>query len=85
MHSLPTPEKQPQMEDQEKQYHYCGAVLAMEGMLQLLREQHNLSRVDALALSSLLVDLRVTQVVNRVKGVHAVLGHGVMESMGRGT
>jgi acetamidase/formamidase len=32
-----------------------------------------LERQDALALASLVVDLRVTQIVNGVKGVHAVL------------
>ncbi len=32
-----------------------------------------LARDDALALASVVVDLRVTQVVNQVLGVHAVL------------
>jgi acetamidase/formamidase len=31
------------------------------------------TRPEALALASVVVDLRVTQVVNQVKGVHAVL------------
>jgi acetamidase/formamidase len=47
--------------------------IALEGMLQLLQREHGLPRDDALALASVAVDLRVTQVVNRVKGVHAVL------------
>jgi acetamidase/formamidase len=38
------------------------------------RELH-VERVDALALASVVVDLRVTQLVNGVKGVHAVLPH----------
>ena len=42
-------------------------------MLQLLQREHRLSHEDALALASVAVDLRVTQVVNGVKGVHAVL------------
>ena len=50
--------------------------MALEGMLQLMMEQHGLSRTEALALASALVDLRVTQIVNGVKGVHAVLPHG---------
>ena len=41
----------------------------MEGLLQL-------SRPEALALASVAVDLRVTQVVNRTWGVHAVLENG---------
>jgi len=48
-------------------------VIALDGMLDLLRELKGLSRKEALAFSSLCVDLRVTQVVNGVKGVHAVL------------
>ena len=42
-------------------------------MLQLLQREHGLSPDDALGLASVVVDLRVTQVVNGVKGVHAVL------------
>jgi acetamidase/formamidase len=32
-----------------------------------------------MALASLLVDLRVTQVVNGVRGIHAVLPHGALQ------
>jgi acetamidase/formamidase len=46
---------------------------ALEGMLALLGREHGLTRPEALALSSLAVDFRITQVVNDVKGVHAVL------------
>jgi acetamidase/formamidase len=41
----------------------------------------NLMRVDrrrALALCSIAVDFRVTQVVNEVKGIHATLPHGAI-------
>jgi acetamidase/formamidase len=41
-----------------------------------MEREHRLERRDALALASVAVDLRVTQIVNRVKGVHAVLPHG---------
>jgi acetamidase/formamidase len=40
-----------------------------------MRREHDLERRDALALASVVVDLRVTQAVNGVKGVHAVLRH----------
>ena len=40
--------------------------------------QHALDRRDALALASLVVDLRVTQIVNGVRGVHAVLRDGAL-------
>lgn len=42
-------------------------------MLDLLERELGASRNEALALASVAVDLRVTQVVNRVKGVHARL------------
>ena len=50
-----------------------AAVGAIEGMLELMGREHGLERRDALALASVVVDLRVTQVVNGVIGVHAVL------------
>ena len=42
-------------------------------MLDLMERELGVSRAEALALASVAVDLRVTQVVNQVKGVHAVL------------
>ena len=50
-----------------------AARIAVEGMLDLLEREHELPRDDALALASIVVDLRVTQVVNGALGVHAVL------------
>jgi acetamidase/formamidase len=47
--------------------------LALETMLDLLERERSVDRKRALALASVCVDLRVTQVVNRAKGVHAVL------------
>jgi acetamidase/formamidase len=55
-----------------------AAFLATEAMLELMGEQYSLQRGDALALASLVVDLRVTQLVNGVRGVHAVLPHGAI-------
>ena len=46
---------------------------AMATMLDLMQRELGLDRSYALALSSVVVDLRVTQIVNGVKGVHAVL------------
>jgi acetamidase/formamidase len=46
---------------------------AMATMLDLMERELGLDRSFALALSSVVVDLRVTQIVNGVKGVHAVL------------
>jgi acetamidase/formamidase len=57
-----------------------AAALAIASMLDLLGREHGLGRVDALALASLVVDLRVTQMVNGVSGIHAVLPHGAIRS-----
>jgi acetamidase/formamidase len=53
--------------------------IALEAMLDLLGELHGLDRHTALGLASLVVDLRITQIVNGVRGVHAVLPHGVLK------
>ena len=50
-----------------------AAKIAVDCMLELMEREHGLGRADALALASIVVDLRVTQVVNQVLGVHAVL------------
>ena len=50
-----------------------AARIAVDGMLELMQREHELSARDALALASVVVDLRVTQVVNGALGVHAVL------------
>jgi len=52
-----------------------AAAIAIDAMLELMGREHGLERRDALALASVVVDLRVTQVVNGVQGVHAVLPH----------
>lgn len=51
---------------------------ALSDMLELMGELYGLVRREALALASVVVDLRVTQVVNGVCGVHAVLPHGAV-------
>ena len=53
-------------------------LIALEAMLELMGERHGLARAEALALASLVVDLRITQVVNGVRGVHAVLPHDAL-------
>ena len=55
-----------------------ATLIALEAMLALLGEQHGLKRLDALAMASLVVDLRITQIVNGVRGVHALLPHGAI-------
>jgi acetamidase/formamidase len=52
-------------------------------MLELMGELYGLSRVEAMALGSTVVDLRITQIVNGTKGVHACLPHGLLASAPR--
>jgi acetamidase/formamidase len=51
---------------------------AVNAMLDLIMRLHDVTRPVALALASTVVDVRVTQVVNGVKGAHAVLQHGAI-------
>ena len=54
-----------------------ASMLALEAMLDLMGERYGLGRLDALALASVAVDLRVTQLVNGgVVGAHALLPQG---------
>jgi acetamidase/formamidase len=55
-----------------------ATIIALDAMLALMSEQYGLQRLDALALASLVVDMRITQVVNGVRGVHALLPHGAI-------
>jgi acetamidase/formamidase len=55
-----------------------AAALAIDAMLELMGREHALDRGEALALASLVVDLRITQMVNGVRGVHARLEHDAL-------
>ena len=55
-----------------------AAALAIEGMLDLMEREHALARREALALASVVVDLRVTQLVNGARGIHARLAHDAL-------
>lgn len=50
-----------------------AARAALEAMIELIASQRGIGRLDALAIASLEVDMRITQLVNDVRGVHAVL------------
>ncbi|MBV9021574.1 MAG: acetamidase/formamidase family protein [Ktedonobacteraceae bacterium] len=55
---------------------YEASLIALGAMLNVLGEQYHLSRPEALAMASVVVDLHVTQIVNGgVFGVHALLPH----------
>jgi acetamidase/formamidase len=55
-----------------------ATAIALDEMLKLMGEIYSLERMEAMALASVAVDLRITQIVNGVQGVHAVLSHGAI-------
>lgn len=61
-----------------------AAMIALEGMLDWMAGRLGMDRKEALALSSLVVDLRVTQMVNGVRGAHAVLPGEALDGLRRG-
>lgn len=52
--------------------------MALSEMLDLMTELYSISRTEAYAYATLTVDLRVTQIVNTCKGVHAFLPFGAL-------
>lgn len=52
--------------------------MALQGMLDWMSSLYGLSRTEAYAYASLAVDLRITQIVNSVKGVHALLPYDAL-------
>lgn len=57
-----------------------ASLIALSAMLDLMQQELGFSRGEALTLASLTVDLRITQIVNGVKGVHAVLpDHSILK------
>ena len=55
-----------------------AAAIAIDAMLDLMGREHGFERAEALAIASLVVDLRITQMVNGVRGVHARLAHDAL-------
>jgi acetamidase/formamidase len=53
-----------------------ATAVALNEMIQLIQEFYSIEKAEATALASVAVDLRITQIVNGVKGVHAILPHG---------
>ncbi|MCE4047467.1 MULTISPECIES: acetamidase/formamidase family protein [Bacillaceae] len=57
-----------------------AAADALNEMISFMQNTYQINRTEAAALASAAVDLRITQVVNGVKGVHAVLPFGAIRS-----
>lgn len=51
---------------------------ALKAMVALMEAQYGMTTQQALGMASVVVDLRITQIANGVKGVHAVLPHGAI-------
>ncbi|WKZ37388.1 MAG: acetamidase/formamidase family protein [Anaerolineales bacterium] len=58
-----------------------AVMIAMDGMIDLLKEQYGMQKNQAVAWSSLVVNLRATQIVNEVKGAHAILPHDALAGL----
>ncbi|TMC07429.1 MAG: acetamidase [Chloroflexi bacterium] len=56
--------------------------VALDAMVDLLARRLDVDRREALAVASIVVDLRVTQVANGTWGVHAVLPRGALSGRG---
>jgi len=56
--------------------------VALDAMVDLLAQRLDVDRREALAVASVVVDLRVTQVANGTWGVHAVLPRGALSGRG---
>jgi acetamidase/formamidase len=56
-------------------------MMALRGMLDLIQAERDATRQEALALASVAVDLRITQIVNQSQGVHAVLRHDALDQV----
>jgi acetamidase/formamidase len=52
--------------------------MALNEMLDLMSQLYNITRTEAYAYASMVVDLRITQIVNGNKGVHAFLAHDAL-------
>lgn len=55
-----------------------ATLIALNDMLDLMMAQYNIDRKTALSLASVVVDMRITQIVNGTKGVQAVLPDGAI-------
>ncbi|GEL76766.1 acetamidase/formamidase family protein [Tenuibacillus multivorans] len=51
---------------------------ALNEMVKFIQDMYDIKKTEATALASAAVDLRITQIVNGSKGVHAILPHGAI-------
>jgi acetamidase/formamidase len=60
-----------------------AAQVAVRAMLDLVEEHYGVAWLDAYRLASIAADLRVTQVVNGVKGIHVMLAREILDQLGQ--
>jgi acetamidase/formamidase len=60
----------------------AAARIAVQSLLDLLKTHYRVAWRDAYRLASIAADLRVTQVVNGEKGIHAMLERGILDTLG---
>lgn len=56
-----------------------AAYMALCHMVRFMEKQYGFHKREALTMASLLADLNITQIVNGIRGVHALLPHGKIE------
>ena len=71
----------PTLEPDEPASNNLGYALGYEEMIDYLTAERGLSRDDAYMVTSAAVDLHITQVVDGVKGVHAMLPKTIFEAV----
>jgi acetamidase/formamidase len=58
-----------------------AVIIALDALLDLMGREYGLARNLAMALASVAADVRVTQIVNGVRGVHVVLRHDAIAGL----
>ena len=58
---------------------------ALRAMIVLIQEKAGITREEAYSLCSVAADLRVTQLVNQNKGIHAMLAKSVLGRLREGS
>ncbi len=58
-----------------------ASMIALSHMLDVMVELYGYTRKESLALASLVVDLRISQIVNGSKGCHAILRHDAISGL----
>lgn len=59
-----------------------AALIALEAMVDFMTQFYGLTRHIALGLASVVVDMRITQIVNGIRGAHALLPHEAIADLG---